>query len=75
MSSLSQAVDIVRELARSHSNSNLPAGQAAFKTTTLSTTALVKGTYALKGIPGSPILSAVVPTQIFEIIDLIPSKR
>ena len=59
--SIAEAADLVRELVRSHSSRKAEAG---FKTCKTSVAARVKGTYALKGIAGNPILSSIMPQSI-----------
>ncbi len=75
MNSLSVAVDVMREMARSRSHSSLSAAEAGFRVTQLAVLARVKGTYALKGISGSPILSGIMPQQIADLVQLIPATR
>ena len=72
LSSLSHAGDVVRDLAQSLSNGSLEAGFRAMK---LTATCHVKGTYALKGIPGNSILSGIMPQQLADSTQMILSNR
>ncbi|KAK9843211.1 hypothetical protein WJX74_008778 [Apatococcus lobatus] len=62
--STSEAAAAVLELAQSYNSPSQAAWEGPFRTRIVPIIARVKGTYALKGIAGHPILSALMPKEI-----------